>query len=690
MKIRTKLMLLGAFAAAVVFALVAVMYVRITNVTTNIANSEALATVQDQAMIIDLYINGLINIADNAAPIVANMIENGTTADRAVIRETMKDLLEANADNKTMDVYVGLHSDGALISGAGFDPGPAFDSRTRPWYTEALASRGTAVSQPYVDAENGKVVISISSPMFDNDGNIIGVLATDVELTILASHIRTAKVMDDGYGVLLAADGTVLEHPEQSFIMKENFAKQSTVITEHLIDIGRRMISGEVGMADFTANGIDERVYFAPTKSGFIVGVVCPISRISELVSQITSTQIISGAVALVLAFIVLGLMIPSITRPLRMVERTLARIADFDLTVDDAQARLEAGASPNTEIGAMLRSLSVMRSSWNGVVNSVRSEVSRANDAASRLDELSVSATNVVDDTKSAIDNVDRLANSALVSLRSTTDTIADVSEASSRNSSSASDAASAAGEMSTLSSSVHGVMTAFVTDLRDVGTEVMHNSEGMNIVGSSVEQITEFVGTIEGIASQTNLLALNAAIEAARAGEAGRGFAVVAEEVRHLAEESNEASRRVAELIENLSSRTTSAIESTQRSAGIISDIVGRAENAKGSLDEMISQIARMTTSVQSIANAAQEQTEASRSVAESASHVRSSVENVVGEINSIAGSTGGTVSAMKQVTNEAAQVAEIARALNEAMTGFKTSAQDAVARPALSARV
>ena len=138
---------------------------------------------------------------------------------------------------------------------------------------------------------------------------------------------------------------------------------------------------------------------------------------------------------------------------------------------------------------------------------------------------------------------------------------------------------------------------MAQKATTVAHAGGAAVHDVvETMRNINESSERISEIVGIIDSIAFQTNILALNAAVEAARAGEAGRGFAVVASEVRALAQRSSSAANEVKTLINDSVDKVT--IGNTQ------------VENAGQRMSEIVQNNDAMTSLVQEISNASQEQ--------------------------------------------------------------------------------
>ena len=134
-------------------------------------------------------------------------------------------------------------------------------------------------------------------------------------------------------------------------------------------------------------------------------------------------------------------------------------------------------------------------------------------------------------------------------------------------------------------------------VSDTADRGSEmVCYVIEKMRDISGSANRIADILGVIDGIAFQTNILALNASVEAARAGEQGRGFAVVAGEVRNLASRSAEAAKEIRTLIGD-----------SQSQVGEGSDL---AMQAGETMDEIASEVMRMTKLMREIASASQEQ--------------------------------------------------------------------------------
>ena len=171
--------------------------------------------------------------------------------------------------------------------------------------------------------------------------------------------------------------------------------------------------------------------------------------------------------------------------------------------------------------------------------------------------------------------------------------------------------------------------------------------------------EQIGGIVETITGIAGQTNLLALNAAIEAARAGEQGRGFAVVAEEVRKLAEESQQAAERIAALVAEIQTQTDGAVAVVEDGSKRSLESGATVQTAREAFEQIAVSIADMRTRITRIA-------EATAEVAAVAEESSAATEEV-------SASTSETSASTQQIAASAQQLADTADALQTSVRRF-----------------
>ncbi|MDR3354455.1 MAG: methyl-accepting chemotaxis protein [Synergistaceae bacterium] len=675
MKIRTKLFLLAAFVVVVLVVLVSTMYVRSSSVLIDISNIEGASKVEDEAYAINLYFSGLRNICEKAAPGALRFFNEDGSMHADSMKSLMSQLFEEHKENNVLEIYVASDTSGEFVSSGGWVPDEKYDPKTRPWYMGAKAAMDTIVTDPYIDTQTKDLVVTVATPVYDEEsGKFFGVVASDISLSTLSKRITDVHVMGVGFGILVAKDGTILEHPNKEYILTENIAKSSSNITPELAEVGKKMISGSGGSGDYVMRGDRQHMFFYPTAAGYIPGIVVSHKQISAIVGRITLILIVAGSCALVLLVVVMLLMIPAIVNPIRMVENSLGRIASLDLTIDEETAMLEKGASIDTEIGSMVTSLKNLRKSFNDVITSMQQDVTRLTLASGDLDGLARKATLEVTSAKEAIRNVENLSGNALGAIKTAAKSIDEVTQAATMTAASATNGAEASFNTSKLSSGVAGMVNEFVNELQNIGGEIVRNNEEMTLVGTSVESISAFITTIANIASQTNLLALNAAIEAARAGDAGRGFAVVAEEVRKLAEESNIASRQVKELIEKLQAGTSKAILSAHESASGILKIVEKAEESRKNLKDTLFEIDKVNESVQAIAAAAQQQAASSNEISEAANITRNSISDLADEISAVGKAAAETLGVVESVSMESSNLSDVAVDIETLINNFK----------------
>lgn len=172
----------------------------------------------------------------------------------------------------------------------------------------------------------------------------------------------------------------------------------------------------------------------------------------------------------------------------------------------------------------------------------------------------------------------------------------------------------------------------------VRDLKEQAQNVEEASNITVEVIESLTDkvekvqnFVGDILSISNQTNLLALNASIEAARAGEAGKGFAVVAEEIRHLSEQTKEASNNITNIIGELNEDTKRANESIENSVASVKKQNELIENTREKFERVDEEVTELASHIQNFEQIINDITDSTNTISDNISQLSATSEEV-----------------------------------------------------------
>ena len=512
------------------------------------------------------------------------------------------------------------------VNGIGFDSdGNDLDRSSRAYLPQVVQSGKTIVSEPVISDVTGKVVSVIAVPVIEN-GVVTGVVGGSIGLSRFDETLSKMATYRTGQLVVMDETGLVIIHPnEPAQVGKLDFSKEvsSVKISTSLVDAFKSVIDkDEPVLAHYERESGEE-----------MTGSLVPIhldGRRWVIMLEASDSEILEDAHTLLMVLAGLTIVILlAISVIIFFISNSFAANVQKAVHVCEVINSGDLRETPKTitsqdELGQLSDGLVKMRHTLNTLIQRIQSNAA----------ELSTSAEGLTDASQQSAE----ASNHVAVSITEIAEGVERQSEASSSVANATASISGQAEEMSKQVGTVAEVTNNTVERVREgrrsidevvkymeqikTGSETV--DAAISALGKSSEEISHSVEVIGSIAEQTNLLALNAAIEAARAGEHGRGFAVVAEEVRKLAEESGEFSKKISETMQSVQADMERAIEAGKHG----DEYVGHGLDSVRTADEVFQSIAE---SIQQLGDGVKDITAGIRKMEDDTQTVRAQIEEI-----------------------------------------------------------
>lgn len=594
---------------------------------------------------------------------IKNTINHMDMSDSQLL-DYLKTTMDKN-DSYKDGVYVGMENQKLLVP-TGWIPDSDYVVKDRDWFKEGLKnSENFGFGSAYIDKNTGEYVLSAST-MLESDNHVTRVAAADVSLKHISEMIGSKSILKTGKIFLVdTTQNKIVAINDTKLINTEYGTKNKNQLIR---DIAQNMNLNTDSIENIKSDNTHysvavESINNTPWK---IIGYVSHEEALGSLNGLERKINILFFVAVLVLIMLI-ERVIYYLLKPIKQLNNTIDQITHGDFTGN-------IHVRGQDEIATMGRRMQKFIETMRGTIKEVV-QMSQNIDTQSENSSLIAKELYLSSETQST----------AMVDLNQTVEELAkavsEVAESTTELSMVAADADKMGYEVSVKMKDTVEVSEKGKRDIIEISTAMdqLENKVGelkrtVEEVDESSERINDIVKLIGEIAEQTNLLSLNAAIEAARAGEAGKGFAVVAEEIRKLAETSQESVNSIAQLTQRIKGVVNNTIDKTKESAASIKTNKELLNKAKNTFENIYMTVSETSEIVQNMIGSVKQVDGVASSVAAITQEQSAASEEILATSDNLANQANKVTENSYVVEKDASDLAITADLLSKQMKLFR----------------
>jgi len=567
-------------------------------------------------------------------------------------------------------------------------------------YRSVAKTMRDSVFEPrtYTIRGNEVHVASFMVPLLD-DGQFLGVVGVDLDLFYFQDRIDDAEVYEGiGQMMVFSPKGVLLGVKEQPDLA----GKHVQSVYEHLDLPSVLQHGGEYVDVQEDFLYVILPINFDRAVSPWYVGFRIPWDQVIAREDQMKWQFVGIGFASVLVAITVLWFLSGRVVKPISQITEVARSVAQGNLAVSvDLQQHDETGVLADAfnqmvfQLRDMLRSeqdqreylersvreyvaymeevaqgnlsvrlsvdgyavtddpLIVLGRSLNEMVVSLQQMIRQIREAAN---DLSASSSEILAATTQQSSG----ASEQSAAISQTTTTVDELKTIAEQSVSRAQEVASASQRTVEVSRRGSETVEETIASMREIKARVESIAENILALSEQTQQIGEIIATVNDIADQSNMLALNASVEAARAGEYGKGFAVVAQEVRNLAEQSQQATAQVKTILSDIQRATNATVMATE-------------EGTKG-VDEGVVMAAQAGETIEQLAGVIDESAQAAMQMVAGGRQQAAGVEQVALAMQNINQATAQSLAGTREAEKAARDLNDLSRRLKDIVEQYQ----------------